>query len=156
MSKRMRVHHSTGNNDWRTPRAFFDPLRREFNIKVDLAADRTNHLCPIWFGPGHRSKYRRNTLALTADRTHPYQWAWCNPPYSRALQKEFVKVCAERGRVVMLLPARTDTATFHRYIWDAKRQRARRNVEVRFVKGRIKFVGAKDPAPFPSMVVIFR
>ncbi len=48
----------------------------------------------------------------------------------------------------MLLPARTDTQWFHTYI--------NNHAEIRFLKGRIKFVGAKHPAPFPSMVVIFR
>lgn len=28
--------------------------------------------------------------------------------------------------------------------------------EIRFFARRLKFVGAKDPAPFPSMVVIYR
>ena len=48
----------------------------------------------------------------------------------------------------MLLPARTDTERFHKYILPY--------AEIRFLKGRLKFVGAKDPAPFPSMLVIFR
>jgi site-specific DNA-methyltransferase (adenine-specific) len=48
----------------------------------------------------------------------------------------------------MLLHARTDTRWFHDYIY--------RRAEVRFVKGRLKFGGQIQPAPFPSMVVIFR
>lgn len=28
-------------------------------------------------------------------------------------------------------------------------------VEIRFIKWRLKFGGSKDPAPFPSMLVIF-
>ena len=52
--------------------------------------------------------------------------------------------------VVMLLPARTDTKWFHDYIYK------RDNVEIRFIKGRLKFGGCKNSAPFPSMVVIFR
>ncbi len=50
----------------------------------------------------------------------------------------------------MLIPARTDTKWFHEYIYDKP------NVEIRFLKGRLKFVGAEHSAPFPSMVVIFR
>ena len=60
---------------------------------------------------------------------------------------------AERERVnviVMLLPARTDTRWFHNYIWNKK------NVELRFLKGRLKFEGSKNSAPFPSMIVIFK
>ncbi len=58
--------------------------------------------------------------------------------------------------MVMLLPARTDTKAFHDYIWDNEAHRPYCDVEVRFLKGRIKFVGAKHGAPFPSMVVVFR
>ena len=152
----MRVHHSTGKDDWQTPASFFDPLQEEFDIRVDLAANQSNRLLPQWFGPDHPEAHRRDTLALSVDATHPRFWAWCNPPYSRTLQPAFVRFCAERRRVVMLLPARTDTIMFHNYIWSALRGRGQLGVEVRFVKGRIKFVGAKDAAPFPSMVVIFR
>jgi site-specific DNA-methyltransferase (adenine-specific) len=152
----MRVHHSTGKDDWETPIAFFAPLCEEFDIRVDLAANEANHLCPQWFGPNHPKANRRDTLALTADATYPTKWAWCNPPYSRTLQPAFVRFCATRRRVVMLLPARTDTFTFHHYIWNTAAHRPLPQIDVRFVKGRIKFVGAPDAAPFPSMVVIFR
>jgi hypothetical protein len=58
----------------------------------------------------------------------------------------------------MLIPAKTDTERFHRYIWDADKdpQGPRPNVEVRFLKGRITFVGAEEGSTYPSMVVIFR
>ena len=49
-----------------------------------------------------------------------------------------------------LLPARTDTRWFHRHIYENPR------AEIRFVKGRLKFGGAANSAPFPSMIVIFR
>lgn len=53
----------------------------------------------------------------------------------------------------MLIPARTDTIAFHEYILG-------KAAEIRFIKGRLKFeidrVANKDPAPFPSMIVIFR
>lgn len=47
----------------------------------------------------------------------------------------------------MLLPARTDTAWFHDYVYG--------KAEIRFIRGRIKFGGSKNAAPFPSMVAIF-
>jgi len=53
--------------------------------------------------------------------------------------------------VVMLLPARMDTAWFHDYIYGRG--------EIRFLRGRVKFGnGGKDrnSAPFPSMIVVFR
>jgi site-specific DNA-methyltransferase (adenine-specific) len=50
--------------------------------------------------------------------------------------------------VCMLIPARTDTKYFHDYI--------KNRAEVRFIPGRLKFGEAKNAAPFPSMLVIFR
>ena len=49
--------------------------------------------------------------------------------------------------IVLLIPARTDTSYFHDFIYH--------KAEIRFIKGRLKFGGCKDAAPFPSMVVIF-
>jgi hypothetical protein len=48
----------------------------------------------------------------------------------------------------MLIPARTDTAFFHDHIYN------RPDVEIRFVRGRLKFGDSKNSAPFPSMVVV--
>lgn len=48
----------------------------------------------------------------------------------------------------MLIPSRTDTRWWHSYI-EGK-------AEVRFVKGRLKFGGCNQSAPFPSVVVVFR
>ena len=58
------------------------------------------------------------------------------------------KAAESDATVVMLLPARTDTAWFHDYIYG--------KAEIRFIRGRLKFVGSKNSAPFPSMVCIFR
>jgi site-specific DNA-methyltransferase (adenine-specific) len=51
--------------------------------------------------------------------------------------------------VVFLLPARTDTRWFHDFVLP-------RAAEIRFIRGRLKFGGSKNAAPFPSMVVVFR
>lgn len=79
-----------------------------------------------------------------------------NPPYSEI--KCWAKKCreqADRGcTIVLLIPSRTDTRYFHDYIYG--------NAELRFFKGRIKFVDGRDPeakragAPFPSMLCIWR
>ena len=49
----------------------------------------------------------------------------------------------------MLIPARTDTKWFHEYIYN------KAGVEIRFIKGRLKFGNSKSGAPFPSMLVVF-
>lgn len=48
----------------------------------------------------------------------------------------------------MLIPARTDTKAFHEYIYG--------KAELRFVRGRLKFGGCNNSAPFPSMVIVFK
>lgn len=57
--------------------------------------------------------------------------------------------------IVLLIPARTDTTYFHDYIY-GKYGKA----EIRFVRGRLRFTdddgNAADPAPFTSMVVIYK
>lgn len=58
------------------------------------------------------------------------------------------KAAESDATVVMLLPARTDTAWFHDYIYG--------KAEIRFIRGRLKFGGIKNSAPFPSMVCVFR
>ena len=84
---------------------------------------------------------------------------FCNPPYGREIGKWVKKAymtqkAAQNYKcitlIVMLLPARTDTKWFHEYIYNKE------NVEIRFLKGRLKFGDSKNAAPFPSMVVIFR
>lgn len=54
--------------------------------------------------------------------------------------------------MVMLIPARTDTIMFHDYILG--------KAEIRlYLFGRVNFEidgqKSKDPAPFPSMIVVF-
>ena len=77
---------------------------------------------------------------------------YCNPPYSN--NKAWVKKCYEQNlinniTIVLLIPARTDTAYFHDYIYNNK------NCTIRFIRGRLKFSESKHNAPFPSMIVIF-
>ena len=65
---------------------------------------------------------------------------------------KWIKKCYEHytggGIAVMLIPARTDTKAFHEYIYG--------KAEIRFIKGRLKFGGSHNSAPFPSMVVVFK
>ena len=76
---------------------------------------------------------------------------FCNPPYSNIaewVRKAYTEATKPDTLVVLLIPSRTDTRYFHDYILHRS--------EVRFIKGRLKFGDTKNPAPFPSMVVIFR
>jgi len=54
----------------------------------------------------------------------------------------------EADIAVFLVPARTDTKWFHDLVLPKAK-------EIRFIRGRLRFGDGKNPAPFPSMVVIF-
>lgn len=142
---------SKASDEWATPQDFFDTLDKEFCFELDAAATEENAKCPVWFGG------LIDALTVKAWCTVPCS-IFVNPPYSQCAA--FVAKAVEQARhghtVVCLVPARTDTRWFHEHAWDATQNQPRPGVEVRFVKGRLKFGGAKNGAPFPSMLVIFR
>lgn len=149
---------SKASDEWSTPQAFFDELNAEFGFDVDAAATEDNGWVDgDYFGLDHRIPEQRDALAV--ENWRPYgRTVWLNPPYSKC--REFIAKAAEEARkgctVVCLVPARTDTRWFHEHVWDAATHRPRPGVEVRFIKGRLKFGGATAGAPFPSVVIVFR
>lgn len=133
------VMFTSNKDDYETPQELFDELNREFNFTVDLCASDENHKCAKY--------YTKENDGMNADLSG--ERVFCNPPYGRQKTAQWVKKCAEAGCLaVMLLPARTDTNAFHKYIY--------KKAEIRFLKGRLKFGGGSGRAPFPSMIVIFR
>ena len=74
---------------------------------------------------------------------------WMNPPYGRTIGKWMKKAYDSSltgATVVCSVPARTDTNWWHDYAMKG---------DVEFIKGRLKFGGSKNSAPFPSAVVVF-
>ena len=139
---------STGKDDWETPQDFFNKLNEEFHFTLDPCSTLDSAKCPKYYTPeddGLSKDWQGETV-------------FCNPPYSKKSkdkpgQEAWIKKCYEEGQkpnttVVMLLPSRTDTIAFHTYIYH--------KAEIRFIKGRLKFGGSKDAAPFPSMVIIYK
>ena len=88
------------------------------------------------------------------------QHIYVNPPYKRGTIGAFVKKCYEqfqRGATIsLLIPSYTDTAYFHDYIYKKE------NVEIEFLRGRMKFVDSKTMQTFkvglpcPLMLVTFK
>ena len=135
---------SSQTDDWETPQWLFDQLNEEFYFGLDVCASAENTKCLYFFDKktdGLRQNWGgRGTI-------------WCNPPYGREISAWVQKAAeeAEHGNTtVMLIPARTDTKWFHEYVYQKP------NVEIRFLKGRLKFGKAENSAPFPSMILIFR
>lgn len=139
------VVHSNKSDEWGTPQAFFDIFDSVFEFKLDAAASASNKKC--------RKYYSEKNSALDADwieKLKKGDAVWINPPYS--LTKEFVEKAIEQHDeykfdIVMLVASRTDTEWFYRALDVAK--------QVFFIKGRLKFEGAENGAPFPSCIFIF-
>ena len=155
----MDVHFSSKTPIHGTPWELFNQLHAEFNFVVDVCANAQNAKCPLF--------YTKESDGLAQDwvqaaRAHKGA-LWCNPPYGREI-RHWVDKASRTARwgveVAMLLPARTDTSWWHEFVWDATNNRSRPGVEVRFLKGRLKFLDPEgkpqDAAPFPSVVVIFQ
>lgn len=136
------VMYSSKSDLWETPKWLFDNLNDFFGFDIDVCALPENAKCKSYYTP------EQDGL------TQPWEGVvWCNPPYGRDIWKWVKKAYDENQKnnnyIMMLLPARTDTKWFHDYIY------GNGFVDVRFIRGRLKFSNAKNAAPFPSMVVIF-
>lgn len=137
---------TSNSNEWATPQELFDVLNKEFNFTLDPCSTHENAKCS--------KHYTINENGLNQDWNG--ETVFCNPPYGSEI-KNWVKKCYEEHiknniTVVMLIPARTDTTYFHDYIY--------KKSEIRFIKGRVKFVdenrNGNKPAPFPSMIVVYK
>ncbi len=127
------LFRSRQSDDWATPSWLYNALDAEFQFDFDPCPlnPRFDGLKVPW--PGN---------------------IFVNPPYSKV--KEFLAKAHEELRsgrartVVFLVFANTDTDWFHRYVYH--------QAEIRFLKGRIKFVapGKNNSAMRPSMLAIFK
>ena len=122
------VHFSSQRQNWRTPKKFYEELDKEFHFDHDP--------CP--------ANPTVNGLATKWGKMN-----FVNPPYSDIkdwVEKAYSESLQNRASV-MLIPSRTDTRWWHDFVMLAD--------EIRFIKGRLKFDEHKNPAPFPSCLVIF-
>ena len=72
-----------------------------------------------------------------------------NPPYGREILPWIEKAVDERKQceILMLVPSRTDTRWWNLAVLNS--------TSVCFIKGRLTFLGAPHPAPFPSAVIYY-
>lgn len=139
----MDVHYSSATDDWETPVEFFSNLARKYWFVLDVCATEDNAKCYAFYTPeedGLSQDWAADSLTGVC---------WMNPPYGREIAKWVKKAYEESQRgaiVVCLLPARTDTRWWHEYVMKG---------QVTFIKGRLKFSGAKENAPFPNALVVF-
>jgi len=138
--ERTSVHFSSKTDLWATPQDFFDTLDAEFGFTLDVCALPHNAKCQRFFTPDEDGL-----------KQHWQGVCWMNPPYGREIGRWVRKAyqsAQEGATIVCLVPARTDTAWWHTWVVKAD--------DVRFIRGRLKFGGSQNSAPFPSAVVIFR
>ena len=133
------VHFSSATDLWATPQAFFDKLNAVHGFTLDACATHENAKCQFYFTKevDGLSKKWNGTV-------------WMNPPYGREIgdwMRKAYESSLGGATVVCLVPARTDTAWWHDYAMKG---------EIDFIRGRLKFGDAKNSAPFPSAVVVFK
>jgi site-specific DNA-methyltransferase (adenine-specific) len=123
---------------WKTPRELYRKLDKEFYFNFDP--------CPE--EPKFGKKLIFDGLAIEWGKTN-----FCNPPYSGDNIYKWLKKGireSEKGKTsVFLLPSRTGTDWFHDLVLGIP-------LEVRYLRGRIKFENVKWNAPFDSIIVIVR
>ena len=133
------LHFSSESDEWGTPQDFFDKQNLIYNFNLDVCATKENTKCANFF--------------TKADDGLLKNWrgvCWMNPPYGRGIKSWMKKAYDESQRgatVVCLLPSRTDTAWWHDYAMLG---------DITFLRGRLKFGGCKNSAPFPSALVVFK
>ena len=131
---------SSKTDMWATPQEFFDSLDKVFRFETDVCAVKDNAKCQRFYTPDDNG--------LLQD------WrgvCWMNPPYGREIsqwvEKAYRSAKDNGATVVCLLPARVDTRWWHDFCAKG---------EVHFLRGRLKFGGNDNSAPFPIAVVVFR
>ena len=128
--------------NWSTPDYVFARLNKVFRFTLDAAASAENAKCELYFDlkdDGLIQDWGRHRVFL-------------NPPYGRCIgawARKALEASKKGATVVMLVPARTDTAWFHDVAMH-------RDAKVWFVRGRLKFGGSKNAAPFGNIVVVLR
>lgn len=142
-----RVHFSSQSSEWETPDDLFKKYDDVYHFSLDVCATLHNRKVERYFSP------QQDGLAQ--------KWTgfscWMNPPYGAEIEKWVAKAHAEKGcRVVALLPARTDTRWWHEHVFSGRHTKDSPARIVEFLRGRIKFKGAENSAPFPSAIVVWR
>lgn len=128
-------------NEHYTPPALVEALERDLKISftLDPCATPESAKAPKY--------YTIHDNGLAQDWSG--EVVFCNPPYSDL--KEWIIKCANSGALLVaaLVPVRFDTAVFHDVVLGSA-------CDLLMVRGRVKFGNALHPAPFPSVVIIWR
>jgi len=127
--------NKTFNVNEKTPDGFYKQLDSEFKFDFDPCPLNTNH--------------EKDGLSISWGKS-----VYINPPYGKAIKGWLHKALYEikqgnTKQAVFLLPSYTDVKWFHEIVLPYA-------VEIRFIKGRLKFGEHNNSAPFANMIVIFK
>lgn len=125
------------SGEWETPNDLYEQLDRVFRFNLDAAATKENSKAQFYCENGLEGNWWGNVFL--------------NPPYGREIGSWMQKVLEQRWHttvIVALVPSRTDTQWWHDCVMKADR--------IHFIKGRLKFSGHKNSAPFPSAIIIWK
>lgn len=127
---------------WETPMKIFEPLNAEFKFTLEPCCETHTAKCCKYFTEAQNG--------LVQDWTG--EVVFVSPPYSRYKIDKWMEKCYNEGfkgtTVVALIPVSTSAEWFHKYIW--------KKAEIRFIRRRVRFVGAPFTAPFSSMIAIWK
>lgn len=145
------LHFSSKSDDWETPQHLFNILDDHYGpFTLDVCATQRNtKVNNCYISPEYENSLDVDWEGRRAELKGEVQKCWMNPPYGRTIGLWIKKAYEESLKgclVVCLLPARTDTKWFHEYCTKGN---------IKFIRGRLKFGGHKNAAPFPSMIVVF-
>ncbi len=139
---------SSESSEWGTPPNVAMPMLERFRFTRDVCAKRSNALVPRYWS-------RRDDALAQRWGRNPRSRLWMNPPYGRGSRIWIEKAATAGCLVVCLLPSRTDTVAWHKWVMHSE--------EILFVRRRITFLVPRNgryymapaPAPFPSAIVVF-
>jgi len=141
MDHSLEVTLSSKKTTWATPKQWFEYLDLEFDFTLDPCCTHETAKCKKHYTP------QEDGLSQSWKNERVFM----NPPYGKDLPRWIEKAHAEvrnnGALVVCFVPARVDTNWWHDYAVKG---------EVRFPKGRVKFEGAENSAPFPVAIIVMR
>lgn len=145
------VMFSSAATEYGTPPEIFEPIQDAMQLNFDAAASHENHRLPHYATKDGEFMKHFTTPSVVRgvkdglDARWEGQRTWCNPPYGKGIE-DWVKRAAQAvytgnlhpdevdyTSVAMLLPARTETSWFQRWVAPY--------AVVHFIMGRVRFWG---------------
>lgn len=142
---------SSKRMDWETPPPLYAAINEEFHFGLDAAASHETAKAPKY--------YTIEDNSLIQSWGEPGDTVWCNPPYGRGVAAFIRKGYEESLKgvtSVFLIFVRSDTEWFQTWVLGKDQNELTPADEIRFIEGRVSFVGAASSSTFPSIFVIFR